>query len=88
MKLDLVTVGSIVGLLTGIFTVFDRFVSGRPLVSIRRVDKDRKDIHCLNTSKQDISSGRSGLGRSGSMLLPIVRLTALLARRCAKPSWR
>jgi hypothetical protein len=45
---------SMVGLATGIFTVVDRFLSGRPITMIRRTGWNTRDLQCANTSKQDI----------------------------------
>jgi hypothetical protein len=46
-------IGALVGFATGIFTVIDRFVLGRPYVTIVK-DAHYRYLKCLNTSEHDI----------------------------------
>jgi hypothetical protein len=52
--MKLVEFGAYVGLATGIFTVFDRLLSGRPIISLRKRGQSGQAVHILNTSKYDI----------------------------------
>lgn len=47
-------IGAIVGFITGVFTVIDRFLVGRPLTTIQKTDYKMRDLKCMNSSKEDI----------------------------------
>ena len=49
----LVQLGSMAGLLTFVFTLFDRLLAGRPLVSIR-LSEYHREVFCRNLSRHDI----------------------------------
>jgi hypothetical protein len=49
----LVQLGSMAGLLTFGFTIFDRLLAGRPLVSIR-LSEYHREVFCRNLSRHDI----------------------------------
>jgi hypothetical protein len=49
----LVQLGSIAGLLTFGFTIFDRLLAGRPLVSIR-LSEYHREVFCRNLSGHDV----------------------------------
>jgi hypothetical protein len=57
--------GSIAGLVTLCFTVWDRLLSGRPLVSVRRADYVGRSIHCQNLTRHDILITKIRCSRSG-----------------------
>jgi hypothetical protein len=46
--------GALIGFLTGVFTLVDRLLVGRPMTMIRRNHLAGRDLECINTSKQDI----------------------------------
>jgi hypothetical protein len=48
----LVQLGSMAGLLTFVFTLFDRLLAGRPLVSIR-LSEYHREVFCRNLSRHD-----------------------------------
>jgi hypothetical protein len=47
-------IGALVGFITGVFTVVDRFLVGRPTTMIQKAGVHQRDLYCANTSKQDI----------------------------------
>jgi hypothetical protein len=49
-----IEIGALVGFITGVFTVIDRFLVGRPTTMIQKAGVYQRDLHCANTSKQDI----------------------------------
>jgi hypothetical protein len=53
-EMTLTEIGSWVGLATGIFTVFDRFFVGRPIVSITKGGYGSRYLECANISDRDI----------------------------------
>ena len=50
----LVQLGSMAGLLTFGFTVFDRLFAGRPLVSLGPSTYGKRNVRCLNPSPSEI----------------------------------
>ena len=50
----LIQLGSMAGLLTFGFTTWDRLLSGRPFVSIRRTDHHGRDVCVQNLTQHDI----------------------------------
>jgi hypothetical protein len=65
--------GALVGLATGIFTLVDRCMRGRPIVILSRSSADRaegRDIRCINASRTDIVITRI---RTTSALVGVAR---------------
>jgi hypothetical protein len=50
----LVQLGSMAGLFTFGFTVFDRLFEGRPIVSLGKSDYGKRNVRCSNTSASEI----------------------------------
>jgi hypothetical protein len=50
----LVQIGSMAGLFTFVFTVFDRLLAGRPIISLSRSEYGKRNVRCSNPSKSEI----------------------------------
>src|SRR6266436_8836035 len=50
----LVQLGSMAGLLTFGFTLFDRFLSGRPTISLAPSEYGKRNVRCSNPSMSEI----------------------------------
>jgi hypothetical protein len=50
----LVQIGSMAGLVTFAFTVFDRLLAGRPIISLARSEHGKRNVRCSNPSKSEI----------------------------------
>jgi hypothetical protein len=46
--------GALIGFFTGVFTLVDRLLMGRPTTMVRRNVLGRRELQCVNASKQDI----------------------------------
>ncbi len=50
----LLQVGSLAGLAALLFGLFDRFIMGRPITTIRKTGHHTRDIYCFNASRHDV----------------------------------
>jgi hypothetical protein len=61
----LLQIGSITGLLTFLFTIWDRLLSGRPSVTIRPTEYSGRDVYCQNLAQQDVVIKKIRCSRKG-----------------------
>ena len=52
--MTLTEIGALVGFITGVFTVWDRFAVGRPMILIEKTNYKMRDLKCVNLSKEDV----------------------------------
>jgi hypothetical protein len=50
----LVQIGSMAGLFRFAFTVFDRLLAGRPIISLSRSEYGKRNVRCSNPSMSEI----------------------------------
>jgi hypothetical protein len=50
----LLQIGSLAGLAALLFGLFDRFVTGRPITTIRKTGYHTREIYCFNASRHDV----------------------------------
>ena len=82
--MTLTEIGALVGFITGVFTVWDRFAVGRPMILIEKTNYKMRDLKCVNLSKEDVILTRI---RVLSQLIQALReLDPELADRLAGPS--